>query len=129
MKRTPLKQSTNQLAKGTGLKKSSTKLKARKKTEAEIQEKKEQRERDWEFYQSIWEERKHQCEVCDERLVGEPLTVYFDHIIEKSQRNDLRYEKDNIALVCWNCHSNKTNGNIWPKYQEIINKTKEKYNI
>ncbi len=69
-----------------------------------------QRNKDWEFYISIWDERLHICENCSCSLGSEPLTIFFDHILEKSKHPALRYEKNNIWLLCWECHTNKTNG-------------------
>ena len=78
------------------------------------------------FYFEIWSERPHECYNCGKNLGVRPLTLYFDHILEKGnpKYEHLRYEKENICLLCWDCHTNKS---LIPKLVELRNKTKEKY--
>lgn len=68
------------------------------------------REKDHDFYNEIWDERPHVCGNCGQFLGNEPLTLFFDHILEKSKYPEYRHNKDNIWLLCWQCHTNKTNG-------------------
>lgn len=77
---------------------------------------------DHEFYQSIWDIRPHYCCNCGDYLGSECKTIYCDHILEKSKYPEFRYEPDNIWLLCWTCHTNKTNG----IYSEVmVNMIKE----
>ena len=76
---------------------------------------------DMSFYLSIWMERPHKCYNCDKDLGIKPLTLYFDHILEKGspKYEHLRYEKDNICLLCWDCHGTKTNGILSEKLKKL----------
>ncbi|MEY4335004.1 MAG: hypothetical protein RLZZ196_3754 [Bacteroidota bacterium] len=47
--------------------------------------------------------------------------------IEKSTHPELRYEPDNIAIVCMDDHGCKTNGFPKEKHQELVNIAKEKF--
>lgn len=61
------------------------------------------------LFQEIWLERKHICEHC-----GDPIEEFsvsnFDHILTKKQRSDLRLDKTNIRLICFDCHFIRHNG-------------------
>lgn len=80
------------------------------------------------FYFEIWMERPHICENCSCDLGNKPLSLYFDHILEKGNPKyaHLRHEKGNISLLCWDCHTNKA---LIPKLVELREKTKEKYEV
>lgn len=90
------------------------------------EEKKEIQKEDWLFYDDIWHHRLHICEHC-EKWIGndEPLTTYFDHILEKSKHPHLRHVKENIWLLCPDCHSAKTNGYLTQKMKDKIEQTKK----
>lgn len=63
------------------------------------------------FFMNIWNTRKkHDCENCGEWLGKEPLSYMFDHLLEKSKYPELKFEEDNIMLVCLKCHDEKTRG-------------------
>ena len=79
------------------------------------------------FFMEIWKERPHVCEHCGRSLGREPLSYMFDHILEKSKHQNLSFEKDNIWLVCLECHDNKTRGILTDKYKEKINFVKTKF--
>ena len=81
------------------------------------------------FFMSIWNGRPHKCEHCGKSLGSEPRSYMFDHLLEKSKYPDLKYEPENILLVCLECHDNKTRGNISEKYQEKINFAITKFNV
>lgn len=89
--------------KRTSLKRQSLKKKANKENEKEI------RYKDLAFYAKIWISRPHRCVNCDKYLGFEPLTIFFDHILEKSKYPELRWEESNIQLLCFECHQIKTN--------------------
>lgn len=54
-------------------------------------------------------------------------SYYFDHLIEKSSRPDLAYEKDNIFICCLACHTLKTDGHPTEVHKEAIEKAIEKF--
>lgn len=64
------------------------------------------RQKDWLFYLGIWEEREHVCFETGQPILGEPLTVYFHHVLEKGIRRFAKYrhEKWNIVLITWATH-------------------------
>lgn len=84
--------------------KKSDKQRIKDKEDAEL------RKRDRELWEEIWSEREHICYSCNCYLGEEPLTLFFDHILEKGTERyaHLRYVKDNICLLCWDCHTNKS---------------------
>jgi 5-methylcytosine-specific restriction endonuclease McrA len=53
----------------------------------------------------------------------------FDHLIEKSKYPPLEFEPENIALVCLECHDEKSRGIINAIYQEKINFVITKFNV
>tara|TARA_R110000868_G_scaffold411642_1_gene706639 strand:- start:1958 stop:2218 length:261 start_codon:yes stop_codon:yes gene_type:complete len=67
------------------------------------------------FYE-IWNERQHICENCKIYLGDDARTWFFSHIKPKGKYPELRLEKNNIQLLCYDCH-----------YAHDF-KTKEKYN-
>lgn len=52
----------------------------------------------------IWGERPHYCTACGKWLGYEPKTHYFSHIKAKSVHPELRLDKNNIQLLCFECH-------------------------
>lgn len=100
--------------------KTNSRLKPGVKSEENIKEEKEQRLRDFEFYNSIWNIRNHNCEVCSKYLGEELLSIFFDHLLEKELYPQFRYNLDNILLVCGDCHTNKTNGFPKEKHKQAI---------
>lgn len=104
----------NKSLKRTPLKRVSEK----RKRKAELE--KQERDTDMEFYLSIWNSREHICEYCGAKLGKEPLTVYFDHILEKSKYPELRYNEKNIWLLCMTCHDNKSRGNLSDSMKQKI---------
>lgn len=79
------------------------------------------------FFLSIWSKRRHYCESCGKWLGNEPLSYMFDHLLEKSRYPNLKYEEDNIALVCLDCHTNKTNGFPVERIRIRIEEVKKKF--
>ena len=87
-------------------------------------------ESQFKFFIEIWNERKSKdgynyCEVSGKRLPLEPLSLYFDHLLEKSVHPEYRFDKRNIAIVDGDVHSLKTAGFPLPKHKELIEKFKE----
>lgn len=59
-----------------------------------------------EVFMEVWEERPHICEVCGKNI-PEPLSFVFAHIKSKWVHPELKFDPDNIALVCSIvCHTN-----------------------
>lgn len=102
-----------------------------KKREYVLNAAKELKKLDQQFYLSIWEERPHYCSNpdCKKFLGHEPRTYFFDHLAEKAKYPELRHEKNNIVLLCGDCHSMKTGGKILPYMAELINNVLEKFKI
>lgn len=65
-----------------------------------------------ELFLEIWNERPHYCTNtnCKEYLGEEPLTHYFAHLKSKGAHGELRLNKDNITLLCFDCHYIYDNG-------------------
>lgn len=84
---------------------------------------------DIEFYESIWRSREHKCEVCGKKLYGEIRSIYFDHLLEKSTHPHLRHTEWNIGLVCFDCHTVKTNGFPKEKHKQLIETAKQKESV
>ena len=78
-----------------------------------------------EMFLDIWKKRAHRCENCNAHLGSEPLSYMFDHVLEKSKYPDLRYEEENICMLCLDCHSDKTNCKLSDFMKEKIKKVKE----
>jgi hypothetical protein len=69
-----------------------------------------------ELFLEIWQERPHICINCKEPLGDEPIVSFFSHIKSKGSHSELRLDKNNIELLCFDCHYTKEFS------------TKEKYN-
>lgn len=85
------------------------------------------KEKDTEMYLTIWKTRAHICISCLKYLGDTPKSYNFDHILEKSKYPNLRHIKDNIALLCFECHEKKTRGFPTKKYSFIIDNIKKKF--
>lgn len=92
-------------------------------------EDKELSDKQMKLFLEIWNERafpdgSHYCEVSGEKLGYEPLSMYFDHLLEKSKYPQLRFDKRNIILISTDMHSRKTNGFPCPVHKDLIDKAK-----
>jgi len=101
-------------------------LTSRKKTPMQIQENKESRDRMWELFEKHWdlEQRwvivdryksksvQRMCENCGDIIWGQNLSIYHHHILEKGieRYEHLKYEIENLMLLCGDCHTSVTNG-------------------
>lgn len=84
------------------------------------------------FFTEIWlsispGERK--CQSCAKPLNSPIRNYYFDHLIEKSKRPDLAFERDNIFLCCLECHALKTDGSPTILHKRAIEKAKQRFGI
>ena len=82
------------------------------------------------LFNSVWKERgEHVCTICGKYLGTVPLSYMFDHILEKSKYPELTFEKENLALLCLECHDKKTRGFIPENYLMLIEKIKNKFKV
>lgn len=83
------------------------------------------RDRMWNLFLEIWNERPHRSQISGDWLGREPLSCMFDHLLEKSKWPQFKYDKRNIILLTCSEHSAKTNG--WPlqKHKEAIENAKK----
>ena len=129
MKKTPIKRKVPITLNRTGLKKKSgTSYIKRKAPDAEkVEAQRIQSEKDINFYNKIWASRPHKCIECGRLLGGTMNKGYMDHLVEKSSHPELRYEEENIALVCLDCHGSKSNGFPGPIHAKLIEEAKLKF--
>ncbi len=104
-------------------------LRAKPITEEQKIQREALRKKDEEFYRDIWKHNRHYCQICDKYLGGELKKIFMDHLIEKSSHPELRHEYGNIAIVCEQCHSNKTFGFPAPRYIELIEEAKKQFGV
>ena len=79
------------------------------------------------LFLEIWEERPHYSEISGKWLGNEPLTIFFDHLLEKEMYEWLKYEKKNIILCTGEEHKLRTDGWPLPKHQKFIDKAKQEF--
>ena len=79
------------------------------------------------FFLQIWNKKKHECENCGKWLGKEPLSYMFDHLLEKSKYPELKYEEENIMLVCLECHDNKTRGFLTDLVKQKIEEVRKRF--
>lgn len=111
------------------LKRSSPIRKVSKKRRQRLGEQKVEQQKDWAFFLEIWDEREHICFESGQPIYGEPLTLYFHHVLEKELYPQYRYKKWNIVLVTWAVHDNvhrlaKLCPNIQAYREKLIKKLK-----
>jgi hypothetical protein len=82
-----------------------------------------------EFFLNVWNIKPHNCEICGKWLGKEPLSYMFDHILTKSKYPAIKFEIDNIMMMCLHCHDEKTRGFHSEKTINKIKYLKEKFNI
>jgi len=52
-----------------------------------------------ELYKEIWNEREHRCANCG-MWIASPVVHNFSHKRSKGARPDLKFDKDNIEILC-----------------------------
>ena len=86
-----------------------------------------------ELYKEIWEERNHECSICEVALPNLLRPIYFSHIISKGSEPKGRLDKENIWLKCHGCHSKYEFGDlsnpIWNDIKEKKMELKLKYSL
>lgn len=83
------------------------------------------------WFNSLWETlpSNRSCTICDVAITGENLSVYWDHLVEKSRYPQFALDKENICFCCATCHAMKTGGKPRPKHKELIEQFKLKHNL
>lgn len=87
-------------------------------------EKKEYINKQFKMFFDIWSKRRHYCESCGLWLGNEPLSIFFDHILEKSKYPEFALMENNIYLCCGECHTKKTNGFPTENHKKAIKNIK-----
>ena len=88
-------------------------------------EKKEYTNKQFEMFLNIWSKRRHYCESCGLWLGNEPLSIFFDHLLEKSVYKEFALLEENIYLCCGECHTKKTNGFPTENHRKTIKNIKD----
>jgi len=74
------------------------------------------------FFLQIWKKRQHLSEISGLPLVGEPLSVYFHHILPKNKYPQAALDEENIILLTLNEHD-QVESDIY-RFEEV-NKRRE----
>ena len=85
---------------------------------------------DTKFYEELWSERPHYCEGCDKDLGKNWERYMFSHILSKGSQPKLRHNKDNINILCLECHQkwefgDKKSMKIYPANERQIELLKQ----
>lgn len=112
------------IKKTSTIKKISVKGIEKKKAKAEYTEKQ------FELFREIYAEHPtKRCYECNKWVDGQS-SAQFHHLIFKSVAPKLALVKDNILLLCENCHSQiHSDSSKTPKTKELTQKIKEKYDL
>jgi hypothetical protein len=82
------------------------------------------------FFLQIWKKRQHLSEISGLPLVGEPLSVYFHHILPKNKYPQAALDEENIILLTLNEHD-QVESDIY-RFDEVNKRReylKQKYEI
>ena len=82
------------------------------------------------FFLQIWKKRQHLSEISGLPLVGEPLSVYFHHILPKEKYPQAALDEENIILLTLNEHD-QVESDIY-RFEEVNERReqlKQKYEI
>jgi hypothetical protein len=74
------------------------------------------------FFLQIWKKRQHLSEISGLPLIGEPLSVYFHHILPKEKYPEAALDEENIILLTLNEHD-QVESDIY-RFEEV-NKRRE----
>lgn len=130
LSRKPLKRKPGSL-KFTPLKRKGGMIKHRPIDPKHIADRKLEGEKLWQLFEEHWKLKPHICQSCGCRLLGENKSIYHDHLLEhgRERYEHLKYEMDNLFLVCFDCHTKKGNGYPTEKHKEAIEIAKTIFNI
>lgn len=78
------------------------------------------------WFNQLWEALplNKYCTICDTPITGENLSIYWDHLLEKSAYPEFALDERNICFCCGTCHAMKTGGKPRPKHKELIEEAK-----
>ena|SRR6478736_9833340 len=62
------------------------------------------KKKDKNFFEAIWKERDHICEVCCTPLGDTYNPVFFSHVLTKGAYPKFRHYHKNIVLMCFEDH-------------------------
>lgn len=96
---------------------------------AKIMENKKEQDMLNRFFAAIWESMRSEhrnCQSCGKWLGPEMRSYFFDHLVEKSRYPKYKFDKENIFMCCFECHSKKTAGFPTEKHQQAITHFKNK---
>jgi 5-methylcytosine-specific restriction endonuclease McrA len=130
LSRKPLKRKPGSL-KFTPLKQKSGMIKHRPVDPKHIADRKLEGEKLWQLFEEHWKLKPHVCQSCECRIPGENKSIYHDHLLEHGRERyaHLKFEIANLLLVCFDCHTKKTNGYPTEKHKEAIETAKTIFNI
>jgi 5-methylcytosine-specific restriction endonuclease McrA len=57
------------------------------------------------FFEKIWKDRPHRCEITKASLGDEPNSMYFHHILPKSKYPSFEFNEENIIILHPNIHA------------------------
>lgn len=131
MRRVPLKRKPGSL-KFTPLKRQGSMIKRKTSDRKHLVDRKDKEgDKMWQLFEEHWKSKPHICESCGTKLSGPNKTIYHDHLLEKGleRYEHLKYELQNLYLVCFECHTKKGNGYPTEKHKEAIEVAKERFDV
>jgi 5-methylcytosine-specific restriction endonuclease McrA len=129
MKKVPLKRKPGTL-KFTPLKKGGM-IKRKISDRKHLIDRKEEGEKLWQLFEEHWRIKPHICQSCNCKLFGENKSIYHDHLLEhgRERYEHLKFEMDNLFLVCFDCHTKKGNGYPEELHQKAIENAKKMFDV
>lgn len=86
----------------------------------------DQKQKDFEFYQQVWDTKPHRCISCDKALYRwNKLTM--EHGLPKNKYPQYRHSMENVNIICPTCHALKERGFALTKYQEVLDELMRKH--
>jgi len=84
----------------------------------------------WNFFLSIWKKRLHRSEVSNILIHGEPLSIYFHHILPKNKFPEASLDEENIIILLLEEHDQvELDMYRFPEINKRRNELKIKYNL
>lgn len=106
-------------------------LRASAKTVEQMEENSRETQKMWDLFTHLWNRlpaRKY-CWACKAPIWGENLSIYWDHLLEKSSFPELKFEEQNLFFCCPDCHTRKGNGFPHIVHKQAIEKAKEIFGV
>lgn len=57
----------------------------------------------WDVAMEVWDERPHECEVCELPIV-EPAPINFSHLLPRGSYRKYKRDHRNLVIKCGGCH-------------------------